>query len=428
METDVTKRFLVLFDELGHCTEIEQKQKIKKMNRLIDEMDKKELRFTFTLEYFETIDKMIEEKKLTFDNAILLMKHIGYWIALINMTVYGFFTSSLCKRIQEMIIIEEKLKEGKNESLLVDLCECYLLINDVKSSELLSICVPCLMKVALRKEDSKDIQEEVEMALISINNINEYKFIEKELFLSNVTEIFQNYQEHRNLTRLAYQSAWQFLVFRLWCHGNLRDVIVNELHFAREATRELEELIECVDWKRKEDEMSKEEAKAASIAKRWLATLAFFFQSFILMNEEFILLICRIVEVFRVAKDNCREICNRCIDSVIYAAGNRAMKVEYLLKSGAVDIILKEMQHQTLNANMGYNYCLFFYFVLRRLKEEEKEEIVKVKRNAARMETFGKMEEEGYEDCIIGLLLLNAEEMIRDGYLITNVEDLFVRP
>ncbi|KAH7826221.1 uncharacterized protein MONOS_8319 [Monocercomonoides exilis] len=145
-----------------------------------------------------------------------------------------------------MIFEEEKKKEEKDDYLLVDLCESFVLLNDeFTSTEFLSICVPCLLKVALRKEEIEEVQKEVEMALLALSSIRDND-IEKELFLDDMTEIMKYHQEHRNLTRLAYQSAWQFLINRLFTDKRLEDMIVNELHFGREASRELEELSKSI--------------------------------------------------------------------------------------------------------------------------------------------------------------------------------------
>eukprot|EP00770_Monocercomonoides_exilis_P002805 MONOS_2787.1-p1 / transcript=MONOS_2787.1 / gene=MONOS_2787 / organism=Monocercomonoides_exilis_PA203 / gene_product=unspecified product / transcript_product=unspecified product / location=Mono_scaffold00060:3828-4299(+) / protein_length=111 / sequence_SO=supercontig / SO=protein_coding / is_pseudo=false len=104
-----------------------------------------------------------------------------------------------------MIFEEEEKKEEKDEKLLVDLCECNLLLGSIFSSKLISICVPCLLKVASDKEENEEAQKEVEMALLALNNIGFCK-VEQELFLDKITEIIKYLQEHRNLTRLAYQS------------------------------------------------------------------------------------------------------------------------------------------------------------------------------------------------------------------------------
>eukprot|EP00770_Monocercomonoides_exilis_P006452 MONOS_6417.1-p1 / transcript=MONOS_6417.1 / gene=MONOS_6417 / organism=Monocercomonoides_exilis_PA203 / gene_product=unspecified product / transcript_product=unspecified product / location=Mono_scaffold00202:8837-9448(-) / protein_length=183 / sequence_SO=supercontig / SO=protein_coding / is_pseudo=false len=182
---------------------------------------------------------MIEEKKLTLENAILLLKHAGFWNALKDMPIHEFGKSSLENRFEKMIVEEEKKNEEKNEKLLVDLCECYLLLsNGLALTNIVSIIVPCLLKAALNKEENEEAQKEVEMALLALKNLGMWKHVEQELYLDKTIEIIKYHQEHYNLTRLAYQPAWQFLIFRFCKDKSLEELIANELHFAREAIKE----------------------------------------------------------------------------------------------------------------------------------------------------------------------------------------------
>ncbi|KAH7825141.1 uncharacterized protein MONOS_17473 [Monocercomonoides exilis] len=119
---------------------------------------------------------------------------------------------------------------------------------------MLSINLPCLLKVALNKEENEETQKEVEIALMALNNIGYDKFIEQKLYLDEIKEIIKYHQKHFNLTRLAYQSAWEFLIKLMHIFETSKEVITNELHLGREAARELEELRKCVDWKREKEE------------------------------------------------------------------------------------------------------------------------------------------------------------------------------
>eukprot|EP00770_Monocercomonoides_exilis_P010562 MONOS_10509.1-p1 / transcript=MONOS_10509.1 / gene=MONOS_10509 / organism=Monocercomonoides_exilis_PA203 / gene_product=unspecified product / transcript_product=unspecified product / location=Mono_scaffold00480:47168-48067(+) / protein_length=249 / sequence_SO=supercontig / SO=protein_coding / is_pseudo=false len=211
------------------------------MNEIVDGMNEEEFQTVFTEEQFNKILQMIEEKTLSLENAILLLKRIGYCKVLLDWRIYGFNSSLLRGRFEKMIDDEEEKNEEKNESLLIDLCECYLFLNYRFSSELISMCVPCLLKVALKKEENEVSQKEVEMALLALSNI-ECFFMEQKLYLNEIKEIIQYHQEYHNLTRLAYQTAWRFLVSRLWADNSLEEAIVIELRFAREAIKELEEL------------------------------------------------------------------------------------------------------------------------------------------------------------------------------------------
>ncbi|KAH7830448.1 uncharacterized protein MONOS_4705 [Monocercomonoides exilis] len=104
-----------------------------------------------------------------------------------------------------------------------------------------STCASYFLKVSLKKEESEEIQKEVEIALFALCSIKQQKLKRKQ-YLYEMKEISKCHQEHRNLTRLAYQSAWEIFVHRLRNDKSVEKVIVNELHFVREVERELEEL------------------------------------------------------------------------------------------------------------------------------------------------------------------------------------------
>ncbi|KAH7816937.1 uncharacterized protein MONOS_18176 [Monocercomonoides exilis] len=401
MSTSITERFNELFSEFEDCNEDEQKQKIPEINEIVDGMNMEEFESVFTKDLYDKMNKMIEEKKISIENTILLLKHVGYSRKLKNVINLYFDESSLSRRFEQMIIEEEKKKERKIEKLLADLCECYLLLNKWGSSKLFSICVPCLLKAALHKEGKKETQKEVEIALLALSCIYELFKMEQELFLDKITEIIKYHQEHHNLTPLAHQCAWKFLIDRLHKNKSLEEVIVNELHFSREAARELEELTRNVNWKKKEgEEMNKEEANEVLVIRRWIKTLEIYFLYCRLHNEEFTELFGFIVQIYGAAKDNHSVISNQCIYSLRNAAENRVVKVEDLLKGGAVDAVLEEIQRQTLDEVIVYKCLQFFKNVSERLKEEDEDEKKKVKRKSSKMEIFEKLEEEGYEDTI----------------------------
>ncbi|KAH7828829.1 uncharacterized protein MONOS_6165 [Monocercomonoides exilis] len=298
-----------------------------------------------------------------------------------------------------MIIDEKEKKEGKNEKLLVDLCECLFLLAGMFSSELFSICVPCLLKFALKKDEEEEIIKEVEVALLALSNI---VFGEgtKELYLNEIKEIILHHQEHQNLTRLAYQSAWDFLIFRLDNDESLNEVIANELHFGRESTKELEVLTRNVDWKKKEEEMSKEEANEVLLITGWMKTIKSYFDSCKLWNEEYVELIGSVVQIYRTAKDNYEEIRYWCVFSLRNAAGNGFVPVDELLKSGAVDCVLEDIRKPRLNHEITYHSLTFFENISRRLKREKLEKMEEAKRKELKRKVLEKIEEEGYEDII----------------------------
>eukprot|EP00770_Monocercomonoides_exilis_P008888 MONOS_8843.1-p1 / transcript=MONOS_8843.1 / gene=MONOS_8843 / organism=Monocercomonoides_exilis_PA203 / gene_product=unspecified product / transcript_product=unspecified product / location=Mono_scaffold00345:16604-17837(+) / protein_length=347 / sequence_SO=supercontig / SO=protein_coding / is_pseudo=false len=343
--TDEAKWFTEMFSELKDCNEEEQKQKIKEMNENVDGMNKEKFRSIFTKELFNKIDEMIEVKKLTMGNVLLLMKHIGFINGTKICLLHSFKESSLNKRFEKMIVIENIKKEEKNENFLANLCKFYLLLNDgIISTEMVSIIMPCLLKAASKKERNEETQKEVEIAFLALSHIDRYYFLRQELYLKEIKEIIQNHQEHYNLSRIGYQSAWKFLINRLFCDEDLERLIVNERHFVTEAAKELEELSKCVDWKKKKEEMSREEMKEANISKRWIRTLGFFIESCTLWNDEFIELIRSIIQVLRAAKENHGEISELCIYFLRSAAENRVVKIEDLLESEAVDAVLEEIK------------------------------------------------------------------------------------
>ncbi|KAH7818583.1 uncharacterized protein MONOS_18665 [Monocercomonoides exilis] len=333
-------------------------------------------------------------------NAIFLLKHVGFYNVLKDISNFGFEGSTLKKIFEKMIIDEEKKKEEKNEKLLVNLCECYIFQSNLFSYKLLSICVSCLLKVALKKEGNEETQKEVEMALLALSCFDRRYNFQRDLFLNEIKEIILNHQMYRNLTRLAYQSAWEFLINRL-PNNSLEEEMVNELHIIRESIRELEELSTSVDWKKKEEEMGKTERKAMHIISRWIRSIGNYFYSCKLWNEEYVGLISRLADVFLVSRDNYGEISKQCIYIFETVAGNRAVKLDTLLKSSAIDAVLEEIYRPTLNQRITFGLFVIFDEISKRLKEEEKDEKKEAKRKATKRKVFVKQEEEGYEDIII---------------------------
>ncbi|KAH7819500.1 uncharacterized protein MONOS_6691 [Monocercomonoides exilis] len=399
MAKNATERFTELFSELEHSAESEQKQKMEELYGLMEEMGKEEFESIFTEELFNCIDKMIEEKKMHLENAVLLLTHIGYCMTLKRTFDCSFSFSSLSNRIEKMIIEENKKKDGKDEYQLVNLCECYLLNCALAPNEFPSICLPCFLKAASKKEEDDESQKEVEMALLSLSNIIYYR-CDKELYLDEIKEIIEYHQEHHNLTRLAYQSAWQFLMNEFEYEECLEGVIVNELHFIKEASTEMEELSKCADWKREKKDERGKQIKEEFALIGWLGTLKCYFLNCKMWNEEFVGLIDGISRAFRAAKENNRDISYWCICSFEEAADQNAVKGDDLLKGGAVDFILEEIQQSTLNDEKTI-YCLqFFDLIAKKLKGKKKEEMEKEERETSKRKVFDMLEEEGFEDAI----------------------------
>ncbi|KAH7826828.1 uncharacterized protein MONOS_18588 [Monocercomonoides exilis] len=394
-----TKQFSKLFRELEHCREDEQMQKMEEMKRMMDEMNGEEFKSIFTKELFDEMGKNIEEKKMSIKNIVHLLKLIGYDDLSTELCSKSFNESFMSKIVQNMVVEEEKKKERMNESLLIDLCECYLMLNDNFFSEkLLSICVPNLLQVALKKEVCKEVQKDVELALTALSCISTSINVKQEWYLNKIKEIIQYHQKHHNLTHLAYQSAWQFLIFRFCEDKSFKELIVNELHFAREAIKELEELTDC--RKRKKKEKKSKYRKTEKVFMRWVISLLYYVRTFQLLNEEHIELVHRLVCLHRADIKNEIEILESFVIIFWEMSGNESVCIDILLKEGAFDEILKEIQLSTSKNEIIY-YCLAFYLKISdRLKEKKYDEKEEKERKELKRKVHEKIEEEGYEDVI----------------------------
>ncbi|KAH7820956.1 uncharacterized protein MONOS_17775 [Monocercomonoides exilis] len=394
-EMSVTEKFTSLFDGLEKCDEEEQMQKIKEMNGLIDEMNEEELLTVFTIELFNKIHQMIEIKTLSLENAILLLKHVGYCKILKFFLLFSFDDSLLSKRMREILI--DKNGKKKDEKHLIDVCECFALLIHRCPYELISICVPCLLKVALNKEENEETQKEAEIALLALSHISTCYEMKRELYLKEIKEIIEYHQEHRNLTRLAYQTAWKFLMSRFFNDDDLEEVIVNELHFAREAARELEELTKCVNWKKKEEENGEKEAH---IIGRWLFEVCDFFDSSTLQNDDFVGLIASIVQTYQSSRDNYPYTCHLCLSSLRRAIEKKKAKIDTFAKEGIIVLFSEEMKQSTLDDDIIQNGLNFFLNISERLKKKTDGETDETKRKVLKRKIFEKMEKDGFEDII----------------------------
>ncbi|KAH7824402.1 uncharacterized protein MONOS_2324 [Monocercomonoides exilis] len=325
-----------------------------------------------------------------------------------------------------MIVDIEKEKEGKDENLLANLCECYVSLSILIQFELAPICVPCLLKVALKKEESEETQTEVELALLALTCFDHFE-LDKELYLKEVIEIIQYHREHRNLTYLAHHSAWKFLIDRISFQSSSESKIVSEHHFARDAGRELDELSKHIDWKKKEEEEEGErETKDEIVLMEWLRTSSSFFATCGFLTDEFFGLLSSAVGVFRLAYDCNKEINDRCMYLFKEAALNMHVKAEDLIESGAVDVVLEKIiQLDTTNELLTY-YLLFFKRLSKRLNEALVGDIHEANRRALQKKIFEKLEEEGYEDCIIGLSLCMIQDTFYEDYFIRKLARLLV--
>ncbi|KAH7832221.1 uncharacterized protein MONOS_11443 [Monocercomonoides exilis] len=256
-----------------------------------------------------------------------------------------------------MIFEEKKKEEEMNEKFLTDLCECFALLDEgFITFELHFICVPCLLKAASDKEETEEVQKDVEMALLALCCIEENQGIGEEQFLNEIKEIIRHHQKHRNLTQLAYQSAWQFMMDRFFRDTKLEEVL-NELQFVRETAKELDALMKCVDWKKEKGEKRRKDTKEELIVLRWLQKFEYFFRMRELWDEEYVGLLSSFVGLFRASRDNYRGISKLCIESLDFSASNRAVKVEDLLKGGTIDAVLQVILRPILDDEITFENC-----------------------------------------------------------------------
>ncbi|KAH7815093.1 uncharacterized protein MONOS_18348 [Monocercomonoides exilis] len=402
------------------------------MNQIIDEICGEDFISICTFDFFEELFEMIEEKKIHMGKAVLLLKRIGSCRTIYGIDVNVFFHPLLNDTFQEMIV-EEKKKEEKNEKLLVDLCECCILLSEGRiSNEIFEFCLPFILKVALRKEKSDETQKEVEMALLTLSEFHLFAGIGIEMFFDEITWIIKHHQKHGNLTRLAYQSAWKFLIRRLLFDEKLEYVVVNSLQFVKEVRRVLDELMGYVDWKRmNEKEVKKSEiyVKELIVIERWIQTLGIYFDCWEIFYEDCSILVCYIDQVFQAAKDNHREICYQCVRSFEKAAGCCCVEFEDLIKYGAVDAILEVIQRQTMDDRITYESFRFFMHISTALKKKWKSEIGETKRKDTKKKLLEKFEEEGYEDSFTKFYetfhFLNRKPIFRE--LSFDISDYFVK-
>ncbi|KAH7818885.1 uncharacterized protein MONOS_1743 [Monocercomonoides exilis] len=430
LTTARTEQFSILFCELERCREDEQKQKIEELNGLIDEMNKEEFKSVFTIELFNKIHQMIEKNTLSLESAILLLKHVGRCKELKSFFCFSFDDSLLSKRMKEMMIDEyEKKKDEKNEKHLTDLCECYALLGeDDIHDELLSVIMPCLLKAASKKEESDEAQKEKENALLALSLVNEFEDKDFEQCLIEIKEIIKRHQEHRNLTWLAYQSTWQFLMERLYDDAELEGVLVNELHFVREAAREIEELSKCVDWKKRKEGEEKEEKKTKEeiILVRWIRTLETFSRLCKLRNEELAGIIGIIVRLFRAAKFFSEDLIYEIVECLSSATGNSAIEIDDLLKEGAIDAMLGEAVESNLRIPQIFYWKLPFIELCERLKGKMENEEDEAKRKVMKRKVLERMEEEGYEDSVFKFCNCMHRGMNKYYSLIDDPDDYFL--
>ncbi|KAH7818731.1 uncharacterized protein MONOS_13187 [Monocercomonoides exilis] len=305
-----------------------------------------------------------------------------------------YFCSSLRKRY------EKKNEFEKDERILGDVCTSSVILNAGLSVELLLVCVPCLLKAAFNKEENKETKKEVEMALLSLSTIGWEKRIAKELYLDRIKEIIRNYQEHHNLTQLAYQSAWYFLIKRFHNDGSLEDVIVDELHLMKETTRELEELAKHVNLEEEKRKLGK--MMEVHVLKRWFNILNSYFDCVEWKRGDCSDFVQFIVELCRVKMMNDAEMLRALLNLIGIMVDNTSLEIESILKGEAIEFALEEICQSTLDNNIARSCIKIFFHLDKRLSKKKDCEHEEAGLTAKR-EINDRFEEEGLQDEIISL-------------------------
>ncbi|KAH7831259.1 uncharacterized protein MONOS_3893 [Monocercomonoides exilis] len=351
---------------------------------------------------------MIKENILNFGNALVILKHMGFCKTINGIKSSGFTDSSLGTRFAMMIVEENKKKEGINKQLLIDLCECYLLLNDKFSSELRSICGPCLFYVASNKSEREEVKTEVEMSLLALAKLEGSK--ENCSYLDVIDEIIKYHQKHHNLTRLAYQSAWSFLVGYLYSKDYLKVEIMYKMHFARESTSELEELLKRNNLVKKEKSL--EEMKEVRIIGNWVKILIeVAYHGCNMSRKIFVGLFSLIARLYKATKGFERKISDDCINLFCEVIKLNENPLPVLVRSGATGCVLEEMSQSTLHDNALMDCLQFLHSQSEIITEGIFEDFDETEWNFKR-ELFDILEEDGYEDlitssCCANLFLIN---------------------
>eukprot|EP00770_Monocercomonoides_exilis_P015039 MONOS_14985.1-p1 / transcript=MONOS_14985.1 / gene=MONOS_14985 / organism=Monocercomonoides_exilis_PA203 / gene_product=unspecified product / transcript_product=unspecified product / location=Mono_scaffold01120:4915-5803(+) / protein_length=270 / sequence_SO=supercontig / SO=protein_coding / is_pseudo=false len=205
-------------------------------------MSVKELGCVFAGKAFEKIFEMVEGEKLVLEDGIMLLKHVGYFKALSDIHTDNDGESSFRKRFERRVMNEEWKKGPKKEKMLNDVCECYALsYEQFVTFNFSLVCVPRLLGVASNKGDSQDAQKEVETALLALSHIGEDEYVEEDVFMSSIVSVIVRHQQNSNLTQLAYQSAWQFLMNRMHTKAQMESAMSMHFGFVEEGRRELAE-------------------------------------------------------------------------------------------------------------------------------------------------------------------------------------------
>ncbi|KAH7823572.1 uncharacterized protein MONOS_18622 [Monocercomonoides exilis] len=416
-----------LFADLDKCGNVVQKLIIKEINKALEQMNKEDLKYTMTQKLFDNLHSLIDKKKLSLENALAMLKSIGYHKELRK--IYGENNSSqaLSNRFRKMIENEErKEKKGGNENLLTDLCECYLLLFDGSCEEEISRTVAiCLLKVASNKDTSEEAQNKVEIALLAMGkgNISIVLQDKYDYFLNEISEIIRYHQDHRNLSHLSYQSAWFFILYRLKRNKqseNLWKFFVTKKDFYREATKELNELSKCVNRIKKEKKEMRKEIKNFYIIERWLHVFTEVVDVQILLVEIQIDIMKCVANISRRTKDSFIGIREKCTDIIMKVLDGGVMNTFDLIGGGAVDAMLEELSRSYMIRSSFCDCSTFFENIHQRLTGTMHNG---AERMILKRMMIDKLEENGFEDVYISIPPVQKKNIIYEYFVSGLIEN-----
>ncbi|KAH7832412.1 uncharacterized protein MONOS_9324 [Monocercomonoides exilis] len=367
------------------------------MNEQVEKMNYRELESILIDKVYFEVDKNIEEKRLSVENALLLLKQLGFNKKLKWNENMNYDYSVLRVRFESMIDKEDQKKEEKNERLLLDLCESHILLSErYISRESLKACLHCIMNVVLKKEENEEMKKDVEIALLGLSNSHILTEAENELDLYKITEIIKIHQHHRNLSLASFLSAFKIFVEMAPTKKELIEIYLSELHFVREAAKELEELVKRTN-ERKEGEKFDEMIEMI-IIKKWCNMLQMYFAYCDYSEAECVGLIAALVQLFRAAKDASSDLSKQCINLFASMADKEGLRIEDLLRGGAVDVVIKVLSQLTFEDMPILNCLCFFTSISNKFNEDVENENAAEKRMIVKREVFERIEEEGLVD------------------------------
>ncbi|KAH7822671.1 uncharacterized protein MONOS_10738 [Monocercomonoides exilis] len=403
------RMFYETLSQLNSCNAVEQAMKIEDVKGMLFKMNENELFSILSKDAFNELCKMMVEEKISVENAVMLLRHMGYRKSLSESWTKCFNRSMLCKYVERMIVEEEEGKDEWKKNLAIGLCECFLFLFDWRRcmpKKVLHKSVTLLLNFASNKEEIVNCQKDVEMALLALSCIAFNEDVKAELYLNKIIEIIKYHQENWNLTRLAYQSIWKFFIDRLFKEGKLASVAVNELHFFEESSRELEELERSVG-KKKREKQGEVEAEEVWIIKKWCRTLETYFRYCPMWSKERTEPLSSIVKLCRASKKYCSEISIECecsLKRVICASGYTPDK--RLPRSGVIEYALEELCLLPVKYDMISPFVMFILKLSEGQITPASDPGNKSCKKKIEKEIAEKLEEEGYEDVIVLFYIL----------------------